>query len=78
MGAVSNKEGFSRLLNYLGNVKAAIIRKIVRISFEKFLRLAARCDCGRDDHAGIFPARSPPGARSHVLELDEAAPASPN
>jgi hypothetical protein len=35
-------EGFSRLSNYLGNVKAAITSKIVRTSVEKFLRLPAR------------------------------------
>jgi len=40
-------ESFGRLLNYPGNVKAAIICKIVRIVFAKFLRLpvigAHRC-----------------------------------
>jgi hypothetical protein len=42
MGAGSNMEGFSRLLNYLGNVKAPIMSKIVWISLEKFLGLTAR------------------------------------
>ncbi|WP_445219164.1 hypothetical protein ACKWRH_02385 [Bradyrhizobium sp. Pa8] len=42
MGAVSNMESFSRLLNYLGNVKARITSKIVWIFFQKFLRLRAR------------------------------------
>jgi hypothetical protein len=35
-------ESFSRLLNYLGNVKARITSKIVWIFFRKFLRLPAR------------------------------------
>ncbi|WP_441233209.1 hypothetical protein [Bradyrhizobium sp. 930_D9_N1_4] len=46
-------EGFSRLLNYLGNVKARIMSQIVRISFEKFLRLPARCARACDNHAGF-------------------------
>jgi hypothetical protein len=36
-------ESFSRLLNYPGNVKAAIMCKIVRIVFEKISRLPAFC-----------------------------------
>jgi hypothetical protein len=51
-------EGFSRLLNYLGNVKARIKSKIVPISFEKFLRLPARCERVRGNHEGIFAMRS--------------------
>jgi len=36
-------ESFSRLSNYPGNVKAAIMCKIVRIFFEKILRLSVAC-----------------------------------
>jgi hypothetical protein len=36
-------ESFSRLSNYPGNVKAAIMSKIVRIIFEKISHLSAFC-----------------------------------
>jgi hypothetical protein len=43
-------EGFSRLSNYLGNVKAPIMSKIVRVSFEMFLRLLAHRARGCGNH----------------------------
>jgi hypothetical protein len=43
-------EGFSRLSNYLGNVKAPIMSKIVWVSLEKFLRLPAHRAQGCDNH----------------------------
>ncbi|WP_262049275.1 hypothetical protein [Bradyrhizobium sp. Bra78] len=41
------------MLDYLGNVKARIIPKIVRISFAKFSRLDTRGVQACDNHAGI-------------------------
>src|SRR4051812_12310689 len=35
-------ESFTRLVDYLGNLKARIIPKVVRISFAQLLRLLAR------------------------------------
>jgi hypothetical protein len=49
-------EGFSRLLNYLGNVKAPIMSKIVGISLEKFLRLTARRAQVCGNHRRFSPA----------------------
>jgi hypothetical protein len=43
-------EGFSRLSNYLGNVKAPITSKIVCVLFEKFLRLPAHRAQGCGNH----------------------------
>jgi hypothetical protein len=50
-------EGFSRLLNYLGNVKARITSKIVWILLKKFSHLPARCGPWCDNRA-----RFPQGA----------------
>ncbi|MGY8638407.1 hypothetical protein RAD15_38660 [Bradyrhizobium sp. 14AA] len=71
-------EGFSRLLNYLGNVKARITSKIVRIFFEKSLRLRARDRRVTPSLQEILERR---GARERavgVLQLDEAERTSPN
>jgi hypothetical protein len=76
-------EGFSRLSNYLGNVKAPIMSKIVRVSVEKFLRLAAHRThgCGNDwrfravqcgcTHAHC-PAIGP--SRARLAQLNNGAP----
>jgi hypothetical protein len=71
-------EGFSRLLDYLGNVKAPIMSKIVGTSLEKFLRLRARRaqECGNRRRFSRRAVRR--YARALVLQLDEAARASPN
>jgi len=76
-------EGFSRLSNYLGNVKAAIMSKIVEVSFEKFLRLAAHRThgCGNDwrfrdlQRGGMrvcCPAIGP--SRARLAQLNNGAP----
>jgi hypothetical protein len=71
-------ESFSRLLNYPGNVKAAIICKIVRIVFAKFLRLPVIGARRRGNPLGFFARGSQSMRAAGVLQLDEAARASPN
>jgi len=58
-------EGFSRLSDYLGNVKARITSKIVWIFFQKFLRLPARRAQGCGNH-WRFPRRA---VRLHARAL---------
>jgi hypothetical protein len=76
-------EGFSRLSNYLGNVKAPITSKIVWISVGKFLRLPALRAQGCDNHwrfrdvqRGCMYARCPAigPSRARLAQLNNGAP----
>ncbi|MGY4342022.1 hypothetical protein [Bradyrhizobium sp. LM2.9] len=66
-------EGFSRLLNYLGNVKAPIMSKIVWISLEKFLGLPARRAQACGNHRRFSRRAVLAVCTRTVLQLDEAA-----
>ncbi|MFK4618757.1 hypothetical protein ABIF50_002034 [Bradyrhizobium diazoefficiens] len=78
MGAVSNMEGFSRSSDYLGNVKALIIPKIVRIFFEESLRLTVRDGRMTRSSREIFERCGRCEIKTGVLQLDEAVRVSPN
>jgi hypothetical protein len=76
-------EGFSRLSNYLGNVKAPIMSKIVEVSFEKFLRVPAHGTQGYDNHrrfravqCGCTHAHCPAigSSRARLAQLNNGAP----
>jgi hypothetical protein len=76
-------EGFSRLSNYLGNVKAPIMSKIVWVSLAQFLRLLAHRaqGCGnhwkfRDAQRGCMHAHCPAigPSRARLAQLNKGAP----
>ncbi|WP_409191138.1 hypothetical protein [Bradyrhizobium sp. RDM4] len=61
-------ESFTRSVDYLGNLKARIIPKIVRISFAQLLRLFARGAQARDNHASRSVGKAP---RAHHSRLKQ-------